>query len=403
LRRAVAVLAVALFAFAAATLPAFAQTETILYSFCPQKGCADGNIPSSGLIRDSPGNFYGVAEEGGTNGQGVVFKLTPKGTESVLYSFGAVPNDGIGPQGQLSLDTQGNLYGTTVMGGSNDTSRGGDGTVFKLSPDGTETILHNFGATSTDGIQPQSGVVMDAEGNLFGTTYYGGVYGAGTVFRVTPEGVETKVHSFANNSTDGGYPWSAPIIDTNGNLYGTTRLGGTGGGGISFGGTVFEISRNGGYSVLHNFAGLPTDGSLVEASLTLDSQGNLYGATYGGGSYDAGTVFRLARGSNGSWDETILYNFTLQYPTCQSPVSAVLFDAKGNLYGTTWTGGSGEEGCVYKISPAGKLTIVHAFGPSHDGESPDGNLLFSQGNLYGVTLFGGNYDVGYGAIFKIKP
>ena len=384
--------------------PAIAQTETILYSFC-RPGCADGAGPDAGLLMDSAGNLYGTTYDGGLspNYQGVVYKLTPRGAETALHSFGAVANDGNHPSGQLIMDTLGNLYGTTRMGGSNNTSGGGDGTVFKLSPDGTETILYNFGASSTDGIEPTAGVIADAEGNLYGTTFEGGAYGEGTVFRLTPEGVETILHSFAGGSTDGAGPWTGLTMDSNGNLYGTTQYGGTGDRPPGYGGTVFEISANGDYSILHNFAGPATDGSYVNASLTLDSRGNLYGTTYNGGAdaYDAGTVFKLTPGSNGSWEETILYNFTNLTAACRNPYSAVVFDSAGTLYGTTAYGGTHGFGCLYSLTPAGKLSTVHAFSGSPDGSVPVGNLLMSEGYLYGVAEASGNKNGG-GIVFKIQ-
>jgi uncharacterized repeat protein (TIGR03803 family) len=377
-----------------------AQTETVLYSFCAQSGCADGAVPDSGLITDSAGNLYGVTVYGGTGngGDGVAFKLTPTGDESVLHSFTAGPQNGYEPIGPLTLDKQGNLYGTTYRGGDHSYHvPRGDGTAFKLSPDGTETILYNFGATSTDGIEPVSGMVMVANGDFYGTTYIGGVYSWGTIFRLTPEGVETVLHDFANDSTDGGNPWASLIMDKKGNLYGTTRSGGTGS--LNGGGTVFEVTAEGSYSILHNFAGYPSDGSFATGSLTLDSQGNLYGATYYGGAYGKGTVFKLAPGANSSWKETVLYNFTKQTDSCWWPFSNVVFDAKGNLYGTTFYGGTWGQGCVYEINPAGELTVLHAFGKGSDGAQPYGNIVLSQGKLYGTTDAGGAYAEG--TVFKI--
>jgi uncharacterized repeat protein (TIGR03803 family) len=397
---AVAALALTLFASLAATRPAFAQTESVLYSFCSAANCADGVGPDGGLIADSAGNLYGLTFLGGAANGGVVFKLTPTGEESVLYSFFTAPG-GYDAEGQLTMDEQGNLYGTTGKGGSNRRSvQGGDGTVFKLTPDGTETTLYNFGATSADGIEPVSGLVMDGNGNLYGTTYLGGMYGVGTVFRVTPEGVETVLHTFVNNETDGSFPWAALILDNDGNLYGTTRQTG-GSRSLYGGGTVFEVTAEGSYKILHTFAGYPSDGSFPTASLTLDSQGNLYGATYSGGALGEGTVFKLTPGSNGSWNETILYNFNRQAASCQGPYSNLVFDAKGNLYGTTFYGGAWGNGCIYKISPAGKLTIVHAFGEEPDGAWPFDNLLSSQDNLYGVTEIGGQNSGG--TVFKFTP
>lgn len=383
-----------------AALPAQAQTESVLYSFCSLSNCYDGMIPQGGLIMDSNGSLYGVAFNGGDYiPGGVVFKLSPQGEETILHDFGAIPNDGNQPQGALIMDRRSNLYGTTVTGGANDSSGGGDGTVFKLSRDGTETILYNFGGTSTDGILPRAGVIMDAKGNLYGTTNQGGAYGLGTVFRVTPKGAEAILHSFGGTgSTDGAYPWSSLVMDGNGNLYGTTYLGGTGGEG-----TAFEISAKGEYSILHNFGVTSTDGSFVNTSLTLDGEGNLYGTTYNGGAKNVGTIFKLTPTSGGSWHETILYNFT-DIDSCYFPASGIALDPNGGMYGTTLVGGAGTTfplGCAYVIS-AGRLTNLHSFGAYPDGSNPAGNLLMApQGTLYGVTSAGGND--GWGVAFEVVP
>lgn len=382
--------------------PASAQTETVLYSFCPTGGwCAGGAHPEGGVIADSAGNLYGTTVYGGKGVGGVAFEVSVTGEESLLYKFSAAPPYGSEPEGQLILDQQGNLYGTTSRGGTNSIHLPrGDGTVFKLNPNGTETTLYNFGAYKTDGAQPTAGLVMDVSGDFYGTTYYGGINLYGTVFRLTPDGVETILHNFANDSSDGGLPDASLIIDNSGNLYGTASSGGAYGGG-----TVFEISAEGSYMVLHNFDGAQGDGFAPLTSLTLDSQGNLYGTTYRGGKYDnsqnGGTVFRLSPGSNGSWNETILYNFGQKSGSCQEPQSSVLFDAKGNLYGTTSDGGASGGGCAYKISPAGKLTILHAFGGGDDGNGPLGTIVFFQGNLFGTTYGGGAYAEG--TVFKVTP
>jgi uncharacterized repeat protein (TIGR03803 family) len=394
---------VLLVALALVAQPANAQTETVLYNFCSASNCTDGADPGGGLIADLAGNLYGTTGTGGAAGGGVVFELTPAGDESVLYSFhNGFPDDGYSPGGPLTMDEQGNLYGTTEQGGAHSLHVArGDGIAYKVSPDGTETILYNFGAYSTDGIQPYSGMVLDANGNLYGTTYIGGVYTAGTIFRLTPGGMETVLHNFANDDTDGGWPRGTLIMDESGNLYGTTTSGGS----VRGGGTVFELTAEGTYQTLHRFGGAG-DGDSPLAGVTFDSQGNLYGTTYGGGSGGAlgeGTVFELTPGSNGSWQETILYSFTAQAGSCQNPFSNVVFDSNGNLYGTTFNGGTKGPGwgCAYELSPSGKLTILHAFGEGADGASPLGNVVFSQGNLYGTTSAGGgNLE---GTAFKITP
>ena len=401
LRMVVLGLLIALLLVASSPLPASAQTETVLYSFCPKGGwCAGGALPDSGVIADSAGNLYGVTYYGGTGVGGIAFKVNAAGEESLLYSFTREADNGWRSEGQLILDKQGNLYGTTSAGGTNSIHFYiGDGTVFKLSPEGTESTLYNFGASKYDGAQPMAGMVMDAKGNFFGATYFGGMYTYGTIFRLSPDGVETILHNFAYDSSDGGLPYASLILDSSGNLYGTTGAGGEYGGG-----TVFEVTAEGGYTTLHNFDGVQGDGYGPLTSLTLDSQGNLYGTTYRGGKYDdsqnGGTIFKLSPGSNGLWKETILYNFGQQSGSCQEPWSNVLL-VKGNLYGTTTSGGAWGGGCAYELTPAGKLTLLHAFGASGDGIGPVGNIVFSQGNLYGATGSGGAYAEG--TVFKITP
>jgi uncharacterized repeat protein (TIGR03803 family) len=206
-------------------------TETILHAF---GAGADGATSVAGLVMDGSGNLYGTTEFGGTNNQGTVFKITPTGTESVLYSFGATTTDGDNPLAGLIMDASGNLYGTTVRGGAN-----GVGTVFKITPTGTESVLYSFGATTTDGAGPMAGLVMDGSGNLYGTTEGGGTnITFGTVFKITPTGSETILHSFAGGA-DGAAPAAGLIIDSSGNLYGTTT-GGFNNTGTA--GTVFEIT-----------------------------------------------------------------------------------------------------------------------------------------------------------------
>lgn len=392
--------AVAITLFAAlAAQPAFAQTETVLYSFsCSRDGwCADGEAPNS-LTVDSAGNLYGTAYYGGTGVGGTAFKVTPAGEESLLYSFTRADEGGWGPEGPFIFDSQGNLYGTTSSGGTNSIHVFvGDGTVFQLSPDGTETTLYNFGAYGTDGIEPGAGLVMDAKGNFYGTTVYGGTNRVGTVFRLTPEGVETIVHNFSSNGGDGFDPGPL-IMDSKGNIYGTTSAGGSGASGT---GIVFEITAAGSYSILHSF---DTQGDgYYPNSLTLDGQGNLYGSTSAGGSnigQYGGTVYKLTPNSNGTWTETILYNFSDATGACHNPVSNVVLDTKGNVYGTAWWGGTFGGGCAFELSPAGKFTLLHAFGNGTDASGPL-SLVSYEGNLYGTSGSGG--ASGNGAVFKITP
>ncbi|MGA7219590.1 MAG: choice-of-anchor tandem repeat GloVer-containing protein [Candidatus Sulfotelmatobacter sp.] len=269
-RSAAAVSAVTVLATLIATLPAQAQTETVLYSFCQRKYCYDGTLPSGSLVLNPNGNIYGVTMVGGAIGQGTLYGIKPDGTEEVLHSFGNAPGDGIFPYG-LIADSKGDLYGTTKLGGANGLENEGDGTVFKITA-GVETILYNFGATSSDGINPQAGVVRDTKGNLYGTTIGGGANGAGTVFKLTPAGVETILHSFAKNGTDGNQADEMLTLDEKENVYGTTSYGGLNNAGIAF-----EISAAGTYTILYSFGTSASDGAYPFSSLTLDSAGNLYG------------------------------------------------------------------------------------------------------------------------------
>jgi uncharacterized repeat protein (TIGR03803 family) len=268
--------------------------EAVLYSFT---GGVDGNRPSGGLVRDSAGNLYGVTASGGAFGYGTVFKVVPGGKESVLYSF---TNQTVasGPIGRLVRDSSGYLYGVTASGGIPNS-----GTVFKLSPGGVLTVLYTFtgGNGGPDGANPTGGLVRDPAGNLFGTTIQGGAFKTfGTVFKVDSAGNETILHSFSGG-TDGGYPNGELVGDSSGNIYGTT------GGGGAFGqGTVFKVDSSGNETVLYSFDNLHNDGRNPSGGLYRDSAGNLYGNTSVGGEYGWGTTYRLDTSNN----ETILYSFT---------------------------------------------------------------------------------------------
>jgi uncharacterized repeat protein (TIGR03803 family) len=247
---------------------------------------------------DTAGNLYGTTQNGGSGGGcsfgcGTVFKLAPAGNETVLHSFTGSPGDGGRPVAGLIMDTAGNLYGTTAEGGSgtctviNGVPVSGCGTVFKLDPAGNETVLHSFTGGS-DGIQALAALIMDQAGNLYGTTELGGSFGFGTVFKLDPSGNETVLHTFTGGN-DGATPFFAGLImDTAGNLYGTTFNGGASGYG-----TVFELDTAGNETVLHSFTGSPGDGASPPAALIMDKAGNLYGTTLIGGASGFGTVFKL--------------------------------------------------------------------------------------------------------------
>src|SRR5579872_299219 len=371
-----------------ATPPAHAQTETALYSFANH---ADGGAPNGALVRDAEGNLYGTASGGGsfkacTYGCGVVFKVAPDGTETVLHTFtgGA---DGSTPVAGLLRDANGNLYGTTAFGGSvRPRCQRGCGVVFKLSPEGTETVLHTF-ADGTDGAFPESALIADAQGNLYGTAQSDPpttLHPCGLVFKLTP-GNSLTTFGVCNVQDLSGL-----VQDSLGNLYGTSAVGG------SFGlGTVFEVTSGGQSSILYSFAGGANDGTTPIASLLLDQQGNLFGPTFSGGPYSAGTIFEL----NSQQQEKVIYNFDVSdgfYPH-----GGLIGGSQGNLYGTTENGGGYGSGEVFQLSPSGEETILYSFTGSVDGGVPQGTLLGDNlGNLYGVTIFGGTFNKG--VVFKIS-
>jgi uncharacterized repeat protein (TIGR03803 family) len=357
--------------------------ETVLYSF--GAGSTDGQHPIAGLVMDSAGNLYGTTYYGGVNGDGTVFKISAAGTETVLYSFKAGSTDGANPQSGLIMDNAGNLYGTTYYGGVN-----GDGTVFKISAAGTETVLYSFKAGSTDGENPQSGLVMDSSGDLYGTTTLGGANGNGTVFKISSAGTETILHSFG--VSDGHDPLAGLVIDNAGNLYGTTMMGGANGIG-----TVYEISASGTETVLYSFGANSTDGGEPQAGLAMDSAGNLYGTTWIGGANSISTVYKISAAGT----ETILHSFGASSTDGKQPWARLVIDSAGNLYGTTMSGGDGI-GTVYEISASGVETVLYSFGASStDGQNPQAGLIMdSAGNLYGTTYSGGAN--GYGTVFEIQ-
>jgi len=357
--------------------------ETTLYTFT---GAADGGSPYASLIQDAAGNLYGATFAGGAANLGTVFKIDKSGKETVLYSFAGTP-DGEHVSSNLLRDKAGNLYGVAYEGGANSF-----GAVFKLNKAGKESVLYSFGP-GTDGEYPGSGLIADAAGNLYGTTGYGGASGNGTVYKVSKSGKETVLHSFTG--TDGQYPFGNLLRDSAGILYGTTSMGGASGNG-----TVFKLTTKGKVTVLHSFAGA-TDGANPYAGLVQDAKGNFYGTTYNGGAgcggYDCGTVFKVsAKGK-----ETVLHAFQLadgHYPD----FGTLVRDAAGNLYGTTYAGGTADMGVVFKVTDSGKESMVYTFTGGADEGFPVAGLIEDKaGNFYGTTL--GNPPTTYGTVFKIKP
>ena len=373
--------------FGAVTAPSTqAQTFTDLYNFT---GGHDGGTPSAGLVRDAQGNLYGTTFWNGSFGWGTVFKVDTKGAETVLYNFcpGGIPcTDGGNPSAGLIRDANGVLYGTTQGGGSAKW-----GTVFKVDTNGTETVMYNFAGGASDGCSPAQGLVRDKAGNFYGTGACGAA-GKGVVFKLSPQGKETVLHNFAGGSSDGADPvFGSLLIDKNGNLYGTTEFGGTSGQGV-----VYKLGK-GGLKVLHSFAGGTTDGCFPFGSVAMDKNGNFYSTTYQCGVSGQGVVWKLSQKGK----LTVLHSFAGAPNDGDTPEAGVRIDAKGNLYGNTTVGGATNYGAVYRLNSKRKLTLLHSFTGS-DGQVPLGDLILDKsGNLYGTASAGGTGS--NGTVWSLKP
>jgi uncharacterized repeat protein (TIGR03803 family) len=353
---------------------------------------------------DWQGSLYGTTSFGGESptcqpfGCGTVFKIDPHGNETVVHSFTGSPDGEDTVYGSLIRDAWGNLYGTTDQGGAF-----GNGSVFKVDRAGNETVLYSFTGLA-DGGSPVGGLTMDARGNLYGTAsaggYYSPIYGenscCGVVFKLDQAGNETVLHAF--EITEGSYPESTPILDGKGNLYGTTF------------GSVFKLDLKT-LTLTTLYSGAAT------STLILDEAGNIYGTSSDGGEFNAptcqpygcGTVFKVDRAGN----QTVLYNFT-GGEDGGWPIAGVIRDAAGNLYGTTYSGGTSANGCaqfcgvVFKLDPAGNETVLYSFTEAADGGNPTAPLIQdAAGDLYGTTTFGGDFTgtcggvIGCGTVFKL--
>jgi uncharacterized repeat protein (TIGR03803 family) len=341
-----------------------------------------------GLVQGLDGNLYGTTLGGGANGGGTVFRTNSAGSVTILYSFCAQPNcaDGSLPQGGLTLSIDGNFYGATTQGGTN-----GEGTIFKITPRGVLTTLHSFDVT--DGAQPFAPPVQASDGNFYGTTNTGGLNNSGTVFKMTPQGVLTTLHSFG--FADGSLPLGTLIQATDGALYGTTELGGGG----ACDGSVFRITTRGTFITLHGFN--CSDGRDPASGLIQAIDGNLYGTAYDGGTNNTcnngcGTVFKISLSGN----LNTLYNFDLTHGA--NPISALVQANDGNFYGTTYAGGASSGygwGTIFKMTPAGVLTTLHSFDLT-DGAQPYGSLIqATTGSFFGTTPYGGS--AGGGTVFAL--
>jgi uncharacterized repeat protein (TIGR03803 family) len=396
---------VALVAFSLGVGSARSSTTEVLYSFA---GEDDGEYTDTDVAIDASGNLYGTSVLGGEFGGGTVWQLSPVGGDwvhSVLYSFtgGA---DGGEPYKGVTLDGAGNLYGTAVTGGSG-SCEGGCGVAYKLTKTGTtwaQTVIHAFSG-GEDGSGPGARVALDKRGNVYGMTPTGGTNGLGTIYQLHPRSNGSwalrVIHTFTGGS-DGSSGSAGKLVLRGRHIYGAATTGGLNGSG-----TVFELTstRSGewDFKTLYSFLGAP-DGSFPYGALLFDAAGNLYGTTYYGGTNGLGAVYKLSPNDVGEWSETVLYSFKTGSDG-NSSISNLVSDAAGNLYGTTSEGGLGS-GTIFKLTPGQNESwtesIAHSFQGSPDGAFPyAGMVAGSAGSFFGATVHGG--DDGDGTIYKFTP
>jgi uncharacterized repeat protein (TIGR03803 family) len=395
--------------FLSAQIAMAQSSEKVLHSFT---GGADGAELFQGPLFDRAGNLYGTTFFGGNYGAGTVYSLIPNGDgtwrHTILYSFTGGDDGGYVDWGRLAFDAAGNLYGKTQYSGEY-----GQGNIFKLTPnpDGTwtETVLHQF-TGGEDGAYPETTPLFDAAGNLYGTAAYGGAYGCGTVFKLTPnpDGTWTYgvIHQFMDDPACS--PWVGLIPDTTGNLYGTTRntVGGCNNPPQECG-TVFKLTSNSdgtwAFQVIHEFSGGDGGSDPSVSGLTFDESGNLYGLTEHGGQYSHGVVFKLAPGSGGTWAYQVLHHFDGAMDGSNA-ISQLIRDAHGNLYGTAQLAGAYGQGTFFELSlrsdGSWRFKVLHNF-TGTDGAAPNGLVRDSAGHIFGATHYGGEYGVG--AVYELTP
>jgi uncharacterized repeat protein (TIGR03803 family) len=396
----------------AVTLPG--QTFNVLYGFCSGTGCTGPSSPEAALVQATDGSLYGTAAAGGTYGYGAIFRITPDGALTSIYSFcpQAGCADGIGPNTALVQASNGDFYGTTVAGGSTTVNcfpNVGCGTVFKITPNGTLTTLYRFCSLSNcaDGVQP-NGVIQATDGNFYGTTFLGGsgsgdLGSGGTLFRITPGGALTTLYNFCAVTSAGCNPQAGLVQASDGNLYGTTFSGGT-----HLGGTIFKRALGGTLTTLYNFCSQAgcTDGEEPAAPLIQASDGDLYGTTYAGGAsgdqrVNSGSIFKISLGGT----LTTLYSFCANgdCTTGADLKTGLLQGTDGNFYGTQPFAGPNGGGSVFQVTQSGNFTTLHRFCPQNDcpnGATPEAGLAQdTNGKFYGSVADGGT---GGGALFTIS-
>ncbi len=373
--------------------------KSILWNFGGKAG--DGTFPNGDLIEGLNGMLFGTTSEGGTNDLGTIFTIAKDGTGyRVLHTFGSVVGDGSYPLGELLRATDGFLYGTTYEGGTN-----GWGTAFKMNPDGTGyQLLHAFGSSVTDGVHPFAGLIQGQDGALYGTTYEGGTNDLGTTFKINRDGSGyVEVHAFGATISDGQNPCAGLMQASDGKLYGTTLYGGPNDAGV-----VYQISTNGTiYTLLHTFGNSWNDGQNPEGGLVEGSDGNLYGTTYYGGSNYLGTVYKISK--NGTNVYALLHSFSGFIGDGWNPGASLTKGCGGAFYSTTEAGGENGAGVVFALNEDGSgYELLHGFvNTNGDAQVPEsGVLVASDGALYGTGFFGGNTGnettlSGDGALYKL--
>jgi uncharacterized repeat protein (TIGR03803 family) len=349
------------------TSTAHAQSFSVLYNFGSKSGDPSGPSFSGTVAQGRDGSLYSTTDAGGINGAGAVFKITPSGTLTLLYSFTG-GTDGANPSSGLTLGTDGNFYGTTLGGGVNF-----DGSIFKITSGGTLTVLHSFNCT--DGCEPVAGLVQGIDGVFYGTTFAAD----GTIFKITAAGTLTTLHTF--NYVDGSGPNAVLVQGTNGIFYGTTDSGGM------FGyGTVFRISPGGAFKQLHSFT-CGVDGCVPVSGLVQGTDGAFYGTTREGGANGDGTVFKITAAGT----LTTLHNFT--GTDGAAPFAGLVQATDGNFYGTASTGGTLNDGTIFRISPKGSFSVFYNFDGTSGSTPYVTPLQNTNGIIYGDTDLGGTGNV----------
>lgn len=387
-----------------------ASSPKVLFSF----GGDHGEYPDTDLVMDRSGNLYGTTVSGGDFDSGTVFQLTHTASgwkQQVLYSFSGTA-DGGQPYKGVTLDNQGNLYGTAVIGGTGGVCvEDGCGVVYQLTPSAsgwTQTVIYNFQG-GKDGYGPGAGLTLDRKGNLYGMTPTGGANGLGIIYQLHPLGggtwKERILHTFTGGADGASGSAGKLLLDAQGNLFGVATTGGSHGSGVAF---ELSPNQNGSWKFkpIYEFKGQP-DAGFPYGGLVFDQSGNLYGTTYYDGADDLGSVYELVAGAGGTWHERVLHSFA-GGPDGSGSIATLVLDAHGNFYGTTSEGGDAACNCgiIFKLVPSGngnwQESVVYLFkGPPDAAFAYDGLLGDRAGNLYGTTVHGGSGN--NGALFRFKP